>query len=114
MILPKELFDKIEYWEHTTQNKNGWLYDVFTVHFRQWWRRKRSISIAREMVDYDSESDTASYRITPSAADLYNQLNKWAIQTWDEKLDSVKRKYEKDETGNNVIYLKQKPKDMNE
>ena len=37
MILPKEFFDKIEYFEHTLYHPAGTnVYDVFTIHFTSW------------------------------------------------------------------------------
>lgn len=114
MILPKEIFDKIDYFEHTVEHKTGMeVYDVFTIHFKDWWRRKRVIKIKRISFDYDKADGTFRHEVTPSAADLYNQLNKWAISTFDEKLDSVKKKYIT-EDGSNIITLKSKPKDMDD
>lgn len=114
MILPKEMFEQISFWDHTVKHGRGMhVWDVFTIHFRQWWKPKKVIKIHREIDTRDCEPGYFTHRVTPSAADLYNQLNDWAIQTWDEKLDDIKRKYEKDETGQ-VIYLKTKPKDMDD
>lgn len=114
MILPKEFFDKIEYFEHTMDHVGGTtVYDKFTIHFKSWWRMKRVIKIKRNIDDYDAYAETFTHKSTPGAADLYNQLNDWATQTFEEKLDSFKQKYETNNE-NNVIQLKQKPKDMND
>lgn len=114
MVLPKSLFDEIRFWEHTFKVGPGvQAWDIFTIHFKAWWRPKKVIRIARncELAEND---ETFYHSVTPSAADLYAQLNNWAIQTWDEKLDSVKRKYETTD-GSNVITLKPRPnKDDND
>jgi len=113
MILPKEFFDKIEYFEHTMEHKIGTkVYDVFTIHFKSWWRRKRVIRIERIISNYDSKTETFRHTVTPGAADLYNQLNEWACDTFEEKLDSIKNKYEKSDEHDNVIIMKPKPKDI--
>lgn len=115
MILPKELFDEIRLWSHTVQQGRGTdCWDVFTLYFHKWWRRKKVIKIKRDVIDYDPENQTFSHSVSPSAADLYNQLNQWAIQTWEEKLDSIKKKYEPPKDGSNVIQLKPRPKDMDD
>ena len=115
MILPKELFDQISFWEHTVQHGRGYhVWDVFTIHFRQWWKRKKVIKIHRVIDTTGCEPGFFHHNVTPSAADLYNQLNDWAIQSWDEKLDSVKQKYEPPKDGSNVIQLKPKPKDIDD
>lgn len=115
MILPKEFFDKIEYFEHTVKVTPGPnADDVFTLHFKSWWRGKRVIKIARRIENYDAEAGTFSHRATPGAADLYNQLNDWATQTFQEKLDSTKRKYTKQKGTDNVVVLKPRPKDIND
>lgn len=115
MILPKHIFERIDHFEHTVEIKPGSYaaYDKFTLHFKSWWRPKRVIWIRRSMKGQNENGDTL-YNVTPSAADLYSQLNNWAIQTWDEKLDSVKKKYKSPKDGSNVIQLKQKPKDIND
>ena len=115
MILPKEFLDKITYWEHTLDygRRTHDVADKFTLHFKSWWRPKRVIRIQRLIVD---ANDDGSYihRVTESAADLYNQLNGYAIETFEEKLDNVTRKYEKHKEYNNVVVLKPKPKDIND
>lgn len=113
MILPKEFFEKIEYWEHSTDSRNGELYDKFTIHLKGWWRRKREIWIRRQLVETD-ENGTTFWNSTPGAADLHNQLNDWATQTYEEKLDSIKKKYEPPKDGSNVITLKPKPQDLDD
>ena len=115
MILPKDFFDKIEYFEHTMHHKrySTEVDDVFTIHFKAWWRKKKVIKIHRIISEYDSDDGTFSHRSTPGAADLYNQLNNWATDTFQEKLDSFKQKYETNNT-DNVITLKPKPKDIND
>ena len=114
MILPKEFFDKIEYFEHTLSHKSGTkVYDEFTIHFKSWWRKKRVIKIKRTITDYDEISGTCTHVPTPSAGDLYNQLNDWAIDTFKEKMDSFKHKYETNNE-DNIIQLKPKPKDMDD
>ena len=107
MILPKELFEKIEYFEHTAVYVNGELCDLFTLHFRSWYRKSHKIKI-RRVLHGMNEDGTSSWSTSPSAADLYNQLNSWAIQSWDEKLDNVKHKYEVTD-GSNIIHLKPRP-----
>jgi len=114
MILPKELFEKIEYFEHTFDHKYGThVDDVFTLHFKAWWRRKRVIRIKRLIEDYNEADGTFAHHPTPGAGDLYNQLNNWSTDTFEQKLDSMKHKYETNET-NNVIQLKQRPKDISD
>ena len=114
MILPKDFFDKIEYFEHSMEHTLGTtVYDTFTIHFKAWWRKKRVIKIKRDTKDYNAADGTFTHSSTPGAADLYNQLNNWATQTFEEKLDSVKKKYETNDK-DNVITLKPKPKDMND
>lgn len=115
MILPKDFFDKIEYFEHTMDHKLGTtqVKDVFTIHFKQWWRIRKVIKIDRSIDNYSESEGTFTHKSTPGAADLYNQLNNWATQTFDEKLTSVKRKYTTNDE-DNVIKLKPKPKDMND
>lgn len=115
MILPKEFFDKIEYFEHTYNHKRFTtnVDDVFTIHFKAWWRRKQVIRIKRIVENYDTDDGTFTHKSTPGAADLHNQLNGWATDTFQEKLDSVTRKYETNET-DNVITLKPRPKDIND
>jgi len=114
MILPKEFFDKIEYFEHTMDHVCGTtVNDKFTIHFKAWWRKKRVINIKRDIENYDANDQTFSHRSTPGAADLYNQLNDWATQTFDEKLTSVTRKYETNET-DNVIQLKPIPRNIDD
>lgn len=111
MILPKEFFDKIEYFEHSLEHKSGTqVYDVFTIHFKSWWRKKRVIRIKRNITEYN-EDGTFMHSPTPSAGDLYNQLNDWSTDTFEEKLDSIKKKYKTNDT-DNVITLKLKPKDI--
>ena len=115
MILPKEMFDRIDYFEHSMESNMGTkIYDVFTIHFKGWWRRKKVIKIRRRVSHYDEENGTMSHHPTESAADLYNQLNNWATATFQEKLTSVKKKYEKHDTEDNVIILKPKPKDIDD
>ena len=115
MILPKEFFEEIRFWTHTCKQGHGTnVYDVFTIYFKKWYKRKKVIMIKRDVTDYNAEEGTFSHNVTPSAADLYNQLNNWAIQTWDEKLDSVKKKYEPPRDGSNVIQLKPRPKDIDD
>ncbi len=109
MILPKDFMEKIEYFEHSIRPGRGCdMYDVFVIHFKSWWRRARKIEIKRLYAGKNANG-TFSHESSPSAADLYNQLNGYAIQTHKEKLDSVTKKYNKDETGK-VLYLKPKPK----
>jgi len=113
MILPKKIFDQISFWEHTVEFGRGYrVWDVFTIHFKQWWKFRKKIKIQRKIDFDDQNSNRFTHSPTPSAADLYNQLYNWSIQSWDEKLDSIQRKYEKNKSGN-VIYLKQKPKNLN-
>ena len=114
MILPKELFEQISHFEHSSKSDALRMYDVFTIHFKQWWKRKQVIVIEREIVSYNSKTDILKFRTTPSAADLYNQLNNWAVQTHEEKLDSVKQKYEAPKDGSNVVQLKPAPRDIDE
>lgn len=115
MILPKELFDKIEYFEHTMEHPSGHtVYDVFTIHFKQWWRKKRVIKIHRVIYNYDCDTGMLRHRVTPSAADLYNQLNDWSTETFEEKWNSVQKKYESHELHDNVVVLKPKPKDIDD
>ena len=112
MILPKELFDKIEYFEHTLKHNEGTqVYDVFTIHFKSWFRKKRVIKIKRYIDNFDNDDGTFTHSPTSSAGDLYNQLNDWATDTFEEKLSSIKHKYETNNE-DNVIQLKPKPKDM--
>jgi len=112
MILPKDFFNKIEYFEHTLEHKTGTnVSDVFTIHFKAWWRKKRVIRIARTIKNYNTADSTFTHSPTPSAADLYNQLNDWAIDTFEEKVTSITHKYETNNE-NNIITLKPKPKDM--
>ena len=112
MILPKEFFDKIEYFEHTMERTHSTtVFDKFTIHFKAWWRRKKVIKIERVSSNYNEAEGTFTHQSTPGAADLYNQLNDWATQTFSEKLSNVSRKYETNNE-NNVIQLKPKPQDM--
>ena len=115
MILPKEFFDKIEYFEHTMDHKRYTtnVDDVFTIHFKSWWRKKRVIRIKRVIENYDSDDGTFTHKSSTGAADLHNQLNNWAIETFEEKLDSITKKYETNNE-NNIITLKPKPKDIND
>jgi hypothetical protein len=114
MILPKEFFEKIAYFEHTVEHtKAVEVNDVFTIHFNAWWKPRRKIKIARVISDFDEESGYFSHHVTESAADLYNQLNTWATDTFDEKLSRITRKYETN-SNDNVIKLKPKPKDIND
>jgi len=115
MIFPKEFFEKIEYFEHSMHHKAGTqIFDKFTIHFKAWWRPRRKILIKRNVTDYDKDTGVFTHNSTPGSADLYNQLNGWATQTHDEKLDSVKNKYVKDENNDNVLVLKPKPKDLDD
>ena len=114
MILPKEFFDKIEYFEHSMDHNTGTnVFDVFTLHFKGWWRKKRVIRIKRVIKNYNSDDGTFTHESTAGAGDLYNQLNGWAIDTFEEKLDNIKQKYETSNT-DNVIQLKPRPKDIND
>jgi len=115
MIFPKEFFDKIEYFEHTLYHKAGTqIFDKFTIHFKVWWKPKRKILIKRNVTDYNADTGMFSHNATPGAADLYNQLNNWATQTHEEKMDSVKQKYDKHDNHDNVLVMKPKPKDIND
>lgn len=115
MILPKEFFDKIEYFEHSLYHTKGTqIYDKFTIHFKAWWRPNRKILIQRNVSDYNKDTGLFTHNATPGAADLHNQLNNWATDTFEEKMDSVKNKYVKDENNDNVLVLKPKPKDLND
>ena len=111
MILPKEFFEKIEYFEHSMEHKKNTttVYDVFTIHFKAWWRRKRVIKIKRTVSEYNSSDGTFKHNATQGAADLHNQLNGHAIDTFEdnlEKMDKPVKKYEKSDTDDNVIFLK--------
>jgi hypothetical protein len=113
MILPKEFFDKVEYFEHTVGYVKSEVYDVFTLHFKAWWRPKKVIRIQRNAGAVDDNGNKL-WHCTPSAGDLYNQLNEWATSTFEEKLDSITKKYDKHEHHDNVVVLKPKPKDIDE
>lgn len=71
------------------------------------------IKIKRNITDFENDNGTFLHSPTPSAGDLYNQLNDWAIDTFEEKMDSFKHKYETNNT-DNVITLKPKPKDIDD
>jgi len=115
MILPKKFFDTIEYCEHTLQHRSGTnVFDVCTIHFNKWWKPRRKIKIKRQVSDYSQTTGMFRHSSTKGAADLYNQLNRWAIDTHEEKLDSVKQKYEKHDNHNNVLVMKPKPKDIDD
>jgi len=115
MILPKEFLDKIEYYEHTLDHKIGTrVFDVFTLHFKAWWRPRRTIKIKRQVSDYNVDTGTFRHTVTPGAADLHNQLNGYATDTFEEKMDSVKNKYVKDENNDNVLIMKPKPKNLDD
>lgn len=113
MILPKDFFDKIDYWEHTIDygRRTHEVSDKFTIHLKGWWRLRRIIKIQRLITECNDDGSYV-HRVTESAADLYNQLNGYAIETFEEKLDKVSRKYEKHKEHNNVVVLKPRPKDL--
>ena len=112
MILPKDFLAQIEYFEHTVEHtKSTTVNDVFILHFKQWWKPKRVIKIARRLTDFTDEG-TFQHHVTESAADLYNQLNNYATETFQEKLSHITNKYTKDKHHDNIIRLKPKPPDL--
>lgn len=82
MILPKDFFDKIEYTEYTHESDGYKMYDVFTIHFKAWWRKDKVIRIQRTYEGKDGDNYT--YRMTETSHELYNQLIGWARSTFDE------------------------------
>jgi len=115
MILPKKLFEKIEFFEHSIDQSCGpvEVSDKFILHFRDWWRRKKVIKINRIIEHYNADDGSFVHRSTPGAADLYNQLNDWAISTFEEKLTSISRKY-KTHNNDNIIELNPKPANLDD
>lgn len=107
MILPKKLLNQISYYEYTYSSGGyGEPVDIFTLHFKSWWKRKKVIKIVRRMTDikFENERKTYSHYMNTESIELLNSLKEYAKSTYKE--DVRDRYYSNDE--DNIITLKPK------
>lgn len=76
MILPKQIIDNISYFEYTTSNDGGInYYDVITLHFKQWWKRKKVMKIRRSATVNEDNPELYTFSAGSGVDAMLNQLN---------------------------------------
>ena len=74
MILPTEFLAQVEYYECTTvKNFEGYSTEI-TLHFKQWWRRRKVFRFKWDRVSIDYRKST--WKEDSEAAELRLQLSK--------------------------------------
>jgi len=80
MILPKEMCEQIRYYTTDTFNRNSIMYDRVTVHFKQWWKRRKVFNMRR--IELEDREDW--FKRSPDCIELVNLLDQIVRQSWSE------------------------------
>ncbi len=73
MRLTNHILTQVSYWTHVIKEDWGMGFtDVFTLHFKQWWKPRKTIRILLTLRDMDG--DVATYRRTIGSRELEQQL----------------------------------------
>lgn len=74
MKLTKHILDQVSYWERTTTKVGFWDEPAcrFTLHFKQWWKPRKRITMPWICVSFDGLEGT--YRRTEGSYELEHQL----------------------------------------
>jgi len=83
MKLPQHLLEQIEYAECTSEYVDNNLYDIFTIHFKQWWKRKRVIKIRRGSNVDRNNTSLITYTPSTNTNELMAQLDEFINSTFD-------------------------------
>ena len=74
-MITKDLLEDVVAFEKYIQMVGGnRAVDVFTLHFRQWWKQKKVLSYACDTTDINEENNTFSYSSTAQAMAFHNIL----------------------------------------
>ncbi len=75
MKLPPHILSQVSWFEHSTERDHyqGGFNNVFVLHFKQWWKPRKTIRIAAQYGR--TENDRVIYDYTQGARDLLAQLN---------------------------------------
>ena len=85
MVIPKHLLDHVLYFEYTNYVPSYQKpQDQFTLHFKQWWKKKKVIEIKRTITEIRDDGGY-THTMSDSAEMLLNQLNDYALATFEDK-----------------------------
>jgi len=83
MILPKDIMDNVSYYEYTTKSTSYEIYDIITLHFKQWWKKSKIIKTRRSKTIDKENTSVYTYTASPGVVDLLNQLDQQIMNTYD-------------------------------
>jgi hypothetical protein len=92
MILPKKTLEQLDY--YTVNQRYAYphtVYDVITLFFRPFWKRKRVIEIKRMVTEFFPD-DTFTHKSSSEARDLICQLERHVISTFEDNEPQMKKK----------------------
>ncbi|VAW59588.1 hypothetical protein MNBD_GAMMA08-7 [hydrothermal vent metagenome] len=94
MLVPKSTLEQIEFYS-VTEERIGGTYtdvdDVITLHFKQWWKRDKTIRIIRIVDAIDADSETFHHMHSESAIELITQLDDYIVSTFSDSPEKRKR-----------------------
>ncbi len=88
MLLPKSTLEQIEFYVVTKSQSRDepWVMnDIIRLHFKQWWKSEKVLTIARLTTSVDKEAGSFSHQQTEDAFMLIEQLYYYMESTFPEE-----------------------------
>ena len=73
-MITKRLLDSIEAFEVESTFGHYTAHDVYTLHFRQWWKKNKVIKMGRKISKQDFDKGTFSHSQTPESTTFNDML----------------------------------------
>lgn len=91
-MISKELLDDVVAWEYKRETGYYSANDIYTLHFKQWWRSKLVLKYMRDVHNRNKDTKTFMHRMTPISEEFYTTLYNHIKSTYNEssEVDSKK------------------------
>ena len=84
-MISKDIIKNVEAFELKSVTGHYKAHDIYTLHFRQWWKKARTFQMPRIISNQDFEKETFSHSMSDESIITYDLLKEHILDTYKDK-----------------------------